>query len=701
MSKRHNLKSAVRCHFDSRLIASKKCEILSKSQKMVSNGDNWVRIFDIPDISKHRKGFTIYKVISMLYPESCPDAITKITVWKRFNDFKKLHREIKVLHNKLNIKEKFPSLPTSTYFKRFSDETVQERRQSILNFLEYVGYHSQLFTSSEFVKFFETSHTPVDQLNANSDDDRTISDTDSVTTNSDFFADSVPQKTLSKSRLSLSHSHQSKNSDNISISTTTDSITLLDGQIYPTPPNTPSCAENYAQYIIDASIHVNIATELENEKKYEDAFTAYKTAIDILLKYGKDDKNYDRRQIVRYKTDKYLLRAEKIYNMHLAPEVQSLKRITESEENGQNADQYVQRPISDLYKYKVVRVIASGMLVLHSELQQLFYIKVIHKTMKFLNDNLILPENVPYMVKLCNYYNCENALFLVLEYCSGKALWDYVKCRSEDPSDIFYPNEAQILRQVHDMDLSDPESEHSYSDLINDYASNKGKNSTKCDDDDDDYVKVDPGFNRNLMDEPVPSKLPDLLRKSSRKFSEMSSFDDLDLAQSLLIPHENIVKWAAQLLLALEKVHALGVVCHDLQSRNLLIDDEGDLVLTYMCNVNDVFAPESLQNVAPEIFSFEPVTTAADWWCYGAILYELLVGMPLSEIYPEGLTSHTVLKVPKYVSPEGRSLLRQLLTFEPQKRLGFGANGPENLKSHPFFHSVDWEQLLSKYNFKV
>jgi hypothetical protein len=76
------------------------------------------------------------------------------------------------------------------------------------------------------------------------------------------------------------------------------------------------------------------------------------------------------------------------------------------------------------------------MLVLHSELQQLFYIKVgtvswaisrasltplhfqvIHKTMKFLNDNLILPENVPYMVKLYNYYNCENALFLVLEYC--------------------------------------------------------------------------------------------------------------------------------------------------------------------------------------------------------------------------------------------------------------------------------------------
>ncbi|KAJ3648539.1 hypothetical protein Zmor_020334 [Zophobas morio] len=709
---------------------------------MVSNGDKWVRIFDIPEVSKHRKGFTIYKVISMLYPETCPDAITKITVWKRFNDFKKLHREIKVLHNKLNIRDKYPSLPSSTFFKRFDEETVQARKQSILNFLEYVGYHSHLFTSNEFVKFFESSHTPVEQLSSNinsiradlnlpedpeyymgnSDDDRTISDTDSITTSSDFFTDSAPQsiKQLSKSKLSLNtsitFSHHSRNSDSISVSTTTDSITLLDGHIYPTPPNTPHCGDGFVQYIIDASIHVNIAVELESEKKYEAAFTAYKTAIDILLKYGKDDKDYERRQMVRYKTDKYLIRAEKIYNMYLATEVQNLKQITKNEDTRKHDDRYLQRPISDLYKYKVVRVIASGMLVLHAELQQLFYIKVIHKTMKFLNDNLILPENVPYMVRLHNYYNCENALFLVLEYCSGKQLWDYLKYRSENPDDV-YPHD-QLLRQVQDMDLSDPESEHSYSDLINDYASNKSKNvrSTKCDvendflSSDDSYEKVNLGdlisSNRNLMDEPVPSgvRLPDLLTKSSqldceikrncgnngsvadrRKISEMSSFDDVDIAQSFLVPVGDVVKWAAQLVLALEKLHTLGVTCQDLQSHNLLVDEDGDLILTYMCNANEmseVFCNGRSLLVAPELYTFEPITNAVDWWCFGTILYELLVGMPLMS-----------------VSPEGRSLLRQLLTTEPQKRLGFGVNGTESLKSHPFFHSVSWENLLSKYNY--
>lgn len=71
-----------------------------------------------------------------------------------------------------------------------------------------------------------------------------------------------------------------------------DNLTLLDGQIYPTPPNTPGSlmASGYMQYIIDASVHITLATELENSKKYEEAYNAYETAIDILLKYGKGNK---------------------------------------------------------------------------------------------------------------------------------------------------------------------------------------------------------------------------------------------------------------------------------------------------------------------------------------------------------------------------------------------------------------------------
>jgi serine/threonine protein kinase len=64
-----------------------------------------------------------------------------------------------------------------------------------------------------------------------------------------------------------------------------------------------------------------------------------------------------------------------------------------------------------------------------------------------------------------------------------------------------------------------------------------------------------------------------------------------------------------------------------------------------MCNVNealDVFSSASSIHVAPEIYTFEPVTDAVDWWCFGAILYELLVGMVELDFNFQMAFSHSV-----------------------------------------------------------
>lgn len=61
-----------------------------------------------------------------------------------------------------------------------------------------------------------------------------------------------------------------------------------------------------------------------------------------------------------------------------------------------------------------------------------------------------------------------------------------------------------------------------------------------------------------------------------------------------------------------------------------MIDDCGDLVLTYMCSirdVNNVYIKKRFMHLAPEVYSFQKVTKTIDWWSYGTILYELLVGM--------------------------------------------------------------------------
>lgn len=62
----------------------------------------------------------------------------------------------------------------------------------------------------------------------------------------------------------------------------------------------------------------------------------------------------------------------------------------------------------------------------------------------------------------------------------------------------------------------------------------------------------------------------------------------------------------------------------------MLIDESGNVALTYMCNItekyNIAFSTNDL-TLAPELYGFQPITDSVDWWSYGAILYEVLVGM--------------------------------------------------------------------------
>lgn len=43
------------------------------------------------------------------------------------------------------------------YNFRYDDDTINQRKIGILNFLEYIGRHSVLFTSPVCVKFFEVN----------------------------------------------------------------------------------------------------------------------------------------------------------------------------------------------------------------------------------------------------------------------------------------------------------------------------------------------------------------------------------------------------------------------------------------------------------------------------------------------------------------------------------------------------------------
>ncbi|XP_010160047.1 PREDICTED: ribosomal protein S6 kinase-like 1, partial [Eurypyga helias] len=165
------------------------------------------------------------------------------------------------------------------------------------------------------------------------------------------------------------------------------------------------------------------------------------------------------------------------------------------------------------------------------------------------------------------------------------------------------------------------------------------------------------------------------------------------------VKEEQVQLWAAEILLALEGLHQQGVLCRDLNPRNLLLDAAGHVRLTFFGQWTEVEpqccsqAREELYS-APEVGGIAEPTAAADCWSFGALLYELLTGVPLYQNHPSGIHPHTQLHLPEGLSLAATSLLTELLQYNPQQRLGSGGGGMAKLKSHSFFHTVPWNKLV-------
>ncbi|KAI8337830.1 kinase-like domain-containing protein [Choanephora cucurbitarum] len=164
--------------------------------------------------------------------------------------------------------------------------------------------------------------------------------------------------------------------------------------------------------------------------------------------------------------------------------------------------------------------------------------------------------------------------------------------------------------------------------------------------------------------------------------------------------------YTAELLSALECLHDFNVVYRDLKPENILIDYNGHIALCDfgLCKLNmkenertNTFCgtPEYL---APELLLGQGYTKTVDWWTLGVLLYEMMTGLPpfydenTNEMYRKILQDE--LRFPDDMSKEAQSLLRGLLTRDPNERLG--NHGSEEIKNHPFFASIDWRKLNQK-----
>ncbi|XP_027633286.1 ribosomal protein S6 kinase alpha-2 isoform X3 [Falco biarmicus] len=180
------------------------------------------------------------------------------------------------------------------------------------------------------------------------------------------------------------------------------------------------------------------------------------------------------------------------------------------------------------------------------------------------------------------------------------------------------------------------------------------------------------------------------------------------LSKEVMFTEEDVKFYLAELALALDHLHGLGIIYRDLKPENILLDEEGHIKVTDFGLSKEAIDHDkraysfcgTIEYMAPEVVNRRGHTQSADWWSFGVLMFEMLTGSLPFQGKDRKETMALILKaklgMPQFLSIEAQSLLRALFKRNPSNRLGAGFDGVEEIKRHPFFVTIDWNKLYRK-----
>ncbi|NXK51928.1 RPKL1 protein, partial [Chauna torquata] len=402
--------------------------------------------------------------------------------------------------------------------------------------------------------------------------------------------------------------------------------------------------------------------------------------------------------------------------------------------------------VENLRQCKVVGVIDKVQVVRDPATGGTFILKSLPKShVETRERQTIIPHGVPFMVKLLCYYASEDSIFLHLEHVQGERGQHCLLSETLRPGDVLsmwamacaQEGSERVLLQGGPGALSAPSlfllcfpGETLWSHLRAKYRAQQGPSHgsgslhSKATPAPRDHGRDDgegsvPGSSQGSVNKAASTKshcddqgLLDSAPQEPRRGVSLTRGRSLAASglrrapaswgygqRAWAVKEEQVQLWAAEILLALEGLHQQGVLCRDLNPRNLLLDTAGHVRLTFFGQWTEVqpqCCSQALEELysAPEVGGIAEPTEAADCWSFGSLLYELLTGVPLSQCHPSGIHAHTQLHLPEGLSLAAASLLTQLLQHNPKRRLGSGGGGIAKLKSHSFFSTIPWNKLV-------
>ncbi|KAG0168576.1 Serine/threonine-protein kinase MRCK beta [Apophysomyces sp. BC1015] len=189
-------------------------------------------------------------------------------------------------------------------------------------------------------------------------------------------------------------------------------------------------------------------------------------------------------------------------------------------------------------------------------------------------------------------------------------------------------------------------------------------------------------------------------------------FSVLERQENQCLTEDEARFYIAEMILAVDHLHHLGYVHRDIKPQNILIDATGHIKLTDFgsciriesCSkIPPTTVVGTCDYVSPEVLQAEEgkITygTEVDWWSIGVVLYEMLQGDPPFYDENETTTCLNILthnantpnfKFEEHVSKEAKDLICKFLRPRASR---LGKNGIQEIKSHPFFDGIQWENI--------